>query len=253
MLNYFEDPEVARGYDAILADSHLPRLDVDFVARHCPAGRMLDLGCGTGRLLIAMARRGYWPVGVDLSEEMLHIAGTKARAAGVEVQRLKANIADLACLDDGSFDGAACLFSTLGMVRGGKARRQVVGHVFRLLRPGAAFVVHVHNYWYNLRTRGVRGWLIRDWLGSWLGRQRGDCLLPAHPPFPAFTLHLFTRREIVRLLRDAGFRIGEVMPLSLRPDGKLACRSVFPGLRAYGFLIAAMKPRLGQGNVNVAQ
>lgn len=245
LLSYFDDPEVARGYDNSLAGSHLPRVDVEFVARHFERpGRLLDLGCGTGRLLVAMAQRGHAPVGVDLSAEMLCIAGDKASATGVQVQRLKANIADLACLDDGVFDYAACLFSTLGMVRGQQARRRVVGHAFRLLRPGGTFVLHVHNYWFNLRTPGVRGWLLRDWLGSWLGRPRGDCPMPAHPPFPAFTLHLFTRREIVRLLRDMGFRIKEIMPLSLRPDGKLACRTLLSGFRAYGFLVAAMRPSL---------
>ncbi|MBM4068911.1 MAG: methyltransferase domain-containing protein [Planctomycetes bacterium] len=242
LSSYFDDPEVARGYDDSLDHSHLAHVDLEFVARRCPPpGRLLDLGCGTGRLLVAMARHGLAPVGVDLAEEMLRIAGAKASATGVKVQRLKANIAELACLDDGVFDYAACLFSTLGMVCGDEARRQVIGHAFRLLRPGGTLILHVHNYWFNLWTPGLRGWLLRDWLRSWFGRPRGDCPMPAHPPFPAFTLHLFTRREIVNLLRGVGFGVKEIMPLSLRPDGKLAWRAILPGVRAYGFLIAATR------------
>ena len=44
---------------------------------------LLELGCGTGRLLIPLAEAGYRVTGVDLSPEMLRIAQMKAEAAGV--------------------------------------------------------------------------------------------------------------------------------------------------------------------------
>ena len=44
---------------------------------------LLELGCGTGRLLIPLAEAGYRVTGVDLSPEMLRIARAKAEAAGV--------------------------------------------------------------------------------------------------------------------------------------------------------------------------
>ena len=123
-------------------------------------GRFLDLGCGTGRLLIALARRGHWTLGVDLSAPMLAAAAEKARQAGVAVNMLQANLTQLGCLADGCFDGAACLFSTLGMVLGSKERQRVAAHVFRLLRPGGRFVLHVHNRWFD---RGMG----RGGAGSW--------------------------------------------------------------------------------------
>ena len=46
-------------------------------------GPLLELGCGTGRLLIPLARAGYSVTGVDLSAAMLDIAGAKAVQAGV--------------------------------------------------------------------------------------------------------------------------------------------------------------------------
>src|SRR5207248_11448713 len=78
LWDYLHDPAVARGYDAALAGSALLRADQDFVGRHCPRpGRLIDLGCGTGRLLLPFARRGFWVLGVDLSAEMLKVAREK--------------------------------------------------------------------------------------------------------------------------------------------------------------------------------
>src|SRR5438874_1693788 len=81
LWDYLHDPGVARGYDASLAGTPLFDLDQRFVERHCPRpGRLLDLGCGTGRLLVPFAQRGSFVVGVDLSPEMLAVARARATA-----------------------------------------------------------------------------------------------------------------------------------------------------------------------------
>ena len=42
-------------------------------------GPLLELGCGTGRLLIPLAQAGYGVTGVDFSPEMLRIAAGEGR------------------------------------------------------------------------------------------------------------------------------------------------------------------------------
>jgi SAM-dependent methyltransferase len=244
LWDYLHDPTVARTYDERLTGTPLLGIDIPFVLGHCrPAGRILDLGCGTGRLSIAVAREGYQPLAIDLSPEMLNVLGEKARAAGVDIPRLCANLAELGCLDDQTFDYAACLFSTLGMIAGADARRAFLAHVSRILRPGGVFVLHVHNRWFNIWTRAGRRLLFADVVGSWLGRRNpGDYEMPPHQGLGTLTMHLFTRREIVRLTRSAGFELVTVRPLSLRPDGRLRCPWWLAGLRSYGYLIAARKP-----------
>lgn len=236
-----QSEHAARGYDASLAHSALHRADQQFAERHLVvSGRLIDFGCGTGRLLIPFAQRGAWVLGVDLSAEMLRLAGAKAMAAGVAIARLQANLVELDCLADASFDSAACLFSTLGMIAGARERRSFIGHVHRILRPNGRFVLHVHNLWFNFWDAAGRRWLLRDALRQLLRRpDAGD--RPVPEGVIGFPLHHFSRREAVRMLREARFRIREVLPVGVTADANVRSPWWFGWLRCYGYLVAAEK------------
>lgn len=242
LWDYFHDPAIARNYDQSLADTPLLQIDQEFVLEHCrPPGRILDLGAGTGRLAITLAKRGYRPVAVDLSIEMLKVLREKASALGLDIPCVCANLVELGGFADASFDHAASLFSTLGLIVGADARQCAVAHVHRVLKPGGVFVVHVHNRWFNLWTAHGRRLLFGDLWRSTLGQAAaGDYEMPPHQGVGPITMHLFTRREIVRQLQSVGFEMIEVRPL--RPEGRMPCAWWLGRLRAYGYLIAARKP-----------
>lgn len=223
LWDYVRNAEVARDYDAALAGTPLLEVDLPFAERWLqPPGRLIDLGCGTGRLLISFAQRGYSCVGVDLSEAMLAQARAKADRAGATVELVKANLVELDVLPAAAFDHAACLFSTFGLIRGRANRQRMLGHVRRIVRPGGRFVLHVHNRWFH----------------SWNPLASGERTAPQQRG-GALTLHHFRRREITRDLGAAGFRILHIEAISTRPGGRLHLPWFFAGLRAYGYLITA--------------
>jgi ubiquinone/menaquinone biosynthesis C-methylase UbiE len=69
---------------------------------------VLDVGTGTGRGAIALARRGAIVTGVDASAEMLEVARKRAAEAGVSVTFSREDAHRLP-FDDRSFDAVLCL------------------------------------------------------------------------------------------------------------------------------------------------
>ncbi len=67
------------------------------------SGRTLDLGCGTGKLSIALLQRRRAVISADLSREMLRVLDSKARAAGVRPIRVVCDAHNLP-FRDGAFE-----------------------------------------------------------------------------------------------------------------------------------------------------
>jgi SAM-dependent methyltransferase len=72
--------------------------EVDFLEKefNCDKTKsILDIGCGTGRHAVELARRGYSVTGIDLSAAQLKRAGQKAKEAGVHINFLQINACSL--------------------------------------------------------------------------------------------------------------------------------------------------------------
>lgn len=240
LWDYLHAADMVAGYDEQMRASPLAAADIAFCARVCPTpGRLIDLGCGTGRLCAHFATKGFDCVGVDLSEEML----AKARATNANVAWVNANLVDLRAVGFlptvpavmnpiARFDYAACLFSTLGMVRGADNRAKVVANAFHLLKPGGRFVLHAHNrYFRALGWKRVMGQRLKAMFGT---ATAGDIAMPQAYGGAALTLHHFTRREVIELLEAAGFAVKEVRAIGA--DGAPA-----RGGSVYGWLFLAAR------------
>jgi SAM-dependent methyltransferase len=65
------------------------------LAERC-GGEILDLGCGTGRVAMHLARRGYPVMGVDIEPDLVAVANSRAAAAGLEPLARRADACDFA-------------------------------------------------------------------------------------------------------------------------------------------------------------
>jgi len=94
--------------------------EVDFILEELkipPGSGFLDIGCGTGRHAIELAKRGYKVTGVDISLGMLAQAEKTAKQTKVEVEWIHADATQFK--SDERFAAAICLcegaFGLLGM------------------------------------------------------------------------------------------------------------------------------------------
>lgn len=91
--------DVAKYYDL----QQLPWDDVSFYRSQISDGetRVLELGCGTGRVLLPLAERCGYIEGIDLSEGMLRICREKLEAADIPPSKATTVVADITDFDLG--------------------------------------------------------------------------------------------------------------------------------------------------------
>ena len=102
--------------------------------------RLLDIGCGSGSLLIhAASRYGVSGVGVTLSEPQAQLARERVAHAGLE-DRVEIRVQDYREIGDGPFDKIA----SVGMYEhvGRNELGRYVGAAVNLLRAGGLFLNH---------------------------------------------------------------------------------------------------------------
>lgn len=144
--------------------------------------RVLEIGCGIGRMTRALAARAAEVVGVDVSEEMVR-RGREALADVANVRLQVGTGTDLAGLDDAAFD-VCYSFIVFQHIPEPAITCSYVAEIGRVLRPGGWTLfqvsdrpeMHRSRFWLTrtplrerlrrLRGRGPQGCTDAAWLGS---------------------------------------------------------------------------------------
>ncbi len=121
-----------RGEGYLMGESPSPFLveHLPLIGSHVPGRRALDLACGEGRNSIFLARNGFSVTGVDISEEALAKAERRARADGVMIDWINADLEGVVI--PGRFD----LILNINFLL-----RELFGTCVKALSPGGLLLV----------------------------------------------------------------------------------------------------------------
>lgn len=134
----------------------LPFGTSEILAAVAGARRVLDVGCGGGRLTVSLAQAGAEVTGIDTSAERLEQARRRAGDAGVELRLLEADFNAPLPLADASFDAVTSRLALMAADDPVATLRELR----RVLEPGGRLVTVVwaslaDNPWFAVPREAV--------------------------------------------------------------------------------------------------
>lgn len=180
-----------------------------------PGARVLDVPCGEGRHSVELAARGFSPLALDFNPVALEAGRQRAAAKSVEVTFAQADARTFTV--DAPCDAAICFFGSFGYFSDDDNLR-FARRIAEALRPGGQFLLDLQIIETLLPDFRPRDWswatpeqqlLIAEQRTfdvetsriegqfTFLGDERNETA--------AFSIRVYTLRELKELLREAGF------------------------------------------------
>jgi ubiquinone/menaquinone biosynthesis C-methylase UbiE len=175
--------------------------------------KFLDCPSGIGRISIPLAKKGIKVTGVDITAPYLSELAEKSRKMRLGIKLVKSDMRRIHF--EKEFDAAGNLGTSLGYFRKESDDLLVMKKIFRALKPGGRFMLHIIN----------RDWVMRHYtLDSWfevggvkiLDRRHFDFrrsvniaeyhfLKDGRETVRQVELRLYSFHELVSMMRRAGF------------------------------------------------
>jgi len=205
-------------------------------------GALLDLGCGTGRHAIELARRGYEVVGFDLSLAMLARAADEAQEKDQKLNFVQGDMREMTFEE--SFDGVYSWNTSFGYFDE-ETNAKVISKVRSALKTGGQFLLDVINRDYMIRQAPSLAWfegdgcvcmdeMTIDWITSRMRVKRTMMMDDGRAKEIEYSVRVYSLHELGRILHEQGFKVVEV-------SGRIATPGVFFGNEAPRTLILAEK------------
>ena len=109
------------------------------IAKLAPGGKVLDAGCGLGRISVELAALGLDVTGVDIIQSELDAAKDSAEAEGVELSLINHDLRTFSAQNQ--FDCAINLFTSFGYCDTIEEDMQILRNIADSLKAGGTFIM----------------------------------------------------------------------------------------------------------------
>lgn len=114
-----------------------------FIKYKAKPGLVLDLACGTGNMTIEAAKRGYEMIGIDISAEMLSVAGQKSIDQGLDILFLNQDMTDFELY--GTVDAIICCMDGINYITEKKRLAKMFKLVNNYLNNDGLFIFDIRS------------------------------------------------------------------------------------------------------------
>jgi len=118
--------------------------------------KFLDCPCGIGRVGLSMAGKGIKVTGVDITQSYLDEFSAEARHKGLKVDLYHADMRRINF--DSEFDAAGNLWTSFGYFSNESDNFLTLKKMYRALKPGGKFMLHVINRDWIMANYQSHGW-----------------------------------------------------------------------------------------------
>jgi SAM-dependent methyltransferase len=136
--------------------------EADFIEQVCqryvpePVERLLEPGCGSGRLVLEMASRGYEITGLDLNRRQLAYCRQRLKRRGLSAQLLEQDMTEFELPE--RFGAAFNTINTFRHLLTERAAQKHLETVARHLVPGGVYILGLHVYPPDADLEGSERW-----------------------------------------------------------------------------------------------
>jgi len=139
--------QLAHVYDAFMADAPYEQF-LDFTMNVFTefgqdVHRIADLGCGTGKMAVKLAEKGFSVTAIDYSADMLTVAQQHAAELKQVVQFIHQDLRELEGLE--GLDAAVSYFDVMNYIVSPVEIQETFKHVEASLKEGGLFLFDVHS------------------------------------------------------------------------------------------------------------